>query len=46
MKQHTLSALFSSLVVIGVFALALPAGAEMGSGMMDDMTHGDAPKKK
>lgn len=36
MKRHfTLSALLSSLVVAGVFALALPANAEMGSGTMD-----------
>lgn len=35
MKQHfTLSALLSSLVASGVFALALPANAQMGSGMM------------
>ncbi|KVW94213.1 hypothetical protein [Thiobacillus denitrificans] len=36
MKQHfTLSALLSSLVAASVFALALPANAQMGSGMMD-----------
>ncbi len=36
MKQHfTLSALLSSLAAAGVFALALPANAEMGAGKMD-----------
>lgn len=34
-KQVTLSALLSSLVAVGVFALALPASAQMGSDMMD-----------
>ena len=34
MKQHvTLSALLSSLAAAGVFALAIPANAQMGSGM-------------
>lgn len=35
MKQQTLSALLSSLAAASVFALSLPAGAEMGAGMMD-----------
>lgn len=36
MKQHvTSSALLSSLIAAGVFALALPANAQMGSPMMD-----------
>ncbi|MHB1232210.1 MAG: hypothetical protein ACYCZQ_06490 [Burkholderiales bacterium] len=36
MKQHfTLSALLSAFIAAGTFALALPAGAQMGSGMMD-----------
>ena len=35
MKQHTLSAIVSSFVLAGVFALTLPASAQMGSGMAD-----------
>ncbi len=44
MKQHvTLSALLSSLVVAGVFALALPANAQMGSGMTAARKDGGCP---
>ena len=44
MKHHvTLSALLSSLVAAGVFALALPANAQMGPGMMDANKSGQCP---
>lgn len=44
MKQHfTLSALLSSVVAAGVFALALPANAQMGPGMMDSEKRGQCP---
>ena len=34
-QQLTTSALLSSLLAAGIFALALPVNAQMGSGMMD-----------
>lgn len=44
MKQHvTLSALLSSVVAAGIFALALPANAQMGQGMMDAKKSGQCP---
>lgn len=44
MKQHsTLFTLLSSVVAAGVFALALPANAQMGPGMMDAKKSGQCP---
>lgn len=44
MKQHfTMSALLSSLFAAGIFALALPANAQMGSGMMGDKMGNSMP---